>query len=418
MFKLKKLLKNIKGSEVVEKMMMVIASVTLFAVGIGFMNKFINSAIENQIGDNSHQIELPNGNASGNIGGNTGGQGGTVTPKPETPGPEGEDNSLLYGTVYNDFNYKKINTNNLVNAQGELIKNPIIAEIKNELYVMGGVDTSRAEKPNDKIYKYNLSTNNFDFFMDMPSEFLTQKYAMSLALTYNVVNDKLYVFGGGPTGNFNEVLKFDPSAKTFEIVATYPDNIAKFSTTVVKDDTIYCFGGFDLQTQTIYDSIYSFDTNNNTFTKETDAKYNTALSAGALVGNKIYLFGGLDRFTNETLSTSIIEYNITTKTLTKVGDLPVGLASFSVVNIDNILYVIGGQDTTSDTYASKKIYSFDTRNMEVGELNNTFGNGTYGQPVAIINNKIYTMPYPSSDVETELYEITLIKSESNIGGTN
>lgn len=83
MFKLKKLFRNIKGSEVVEKMMMVIASVTLFAVGIGFMNKFINSAIENQIGENPPQIELPNGNASGNIGGNTGGQGGTVTPKPE-----------------------------------------------------------------------------------------------------------------------------------------------------------------------------------------------------------------------------------------------------------------------------------------------------------------------------------------------
>lgn len=74
-FKLKNFIKNIRGSEVVEKMMMVIASVTLVAVGIGFMNKFINSAIENQIGDNSHQIEMPNGN-----GGSAGGQGGTVTP--------------------------------------------------------------------------------------------------------------------------------------------------------------------------------------------------------------------------------------------------------------------------------------------------------------------------------------------------
>ena len=61
--KLRALTKDERGSEVVEKMLMVIASVTLVAVGITFIYKFVNSAIEKQ-GGGSAQLTDPKADAN------------------------------------------------------------------------------------------------------------------------------------------------------------------------------------------------------------------------------------------------------------------------------------------------------------------------------------------------------------------
>ena len=61
--KLRALTKDERGSEVVEKILMVIASVTLVAVGIAFIYKFVNSAIEKQ-GGGTGQLTDPKADAN------------------------------------------------------------------------------------------------------------------------------------------------------------------------------------------------------------------------------------------------------------------------------------------------------------------------------------------------------------------
>lgn len=61
--KLRRLTKDERGSEVVEKMLMVIASVTLVAVGITFIYKFVNEAINKQ-GGGAGQLTDPKADAN------------------------------------------------------------------------------------------------------------------------------------------------------------------------------------------------------------------------------------------------------------------------------------------------------------------------------------------------------------------
>ena len=61
--KLRKLTRDERGSEVVEKMLMVIASVTLVAVGITFIYKFVNEAINKQ-GGGTGALEDPKADAN------------------------------------------------------------------------------------------------------------------------------------------------------------------------------------------------------------------------------------------------------------------------------------------------------------------------------------------------------------------
>lgn len=417
-FKLKNFIKNIRGSEVVEKMMMVIASVTLVAVGIGFMNKFINSAIENQIGDNSHQIEMPNGN-----GGSAGGQGGTVTPPIISP-DESTETPQYSNININKVSKKIVSTTEQENYPGQMSNySPgSLFTINNEIYIMGG-DIGYEIEFDDRVYKYNKQTNEFEEHWKVPTNYLRADFE---GIIYN---NKLYALG-----NLNELLLiisgqqtkgrnicFDIVNKQAQDLAELPDDILMFEKTILVNDKIYCFGGITADAfynQTLnatFDNVYVYDIQNDNYTKVcTDfsflresgnvfGEFYTAFNA-TLLNDEIYFIEASKPNQNSriaTFNTKTFKHKQVLEFDNYKTDSPNTSSYSNIIVKDEIIYNIidmcisekvdESGSTTQRTI--KKAIAFNTKTNEIKEINiNDNGLGKVAL-LTTMNNKYYVIAF-------------------------
>ena len=179
-----------------------------------------------------------------------------------------------------------------------------------------------------KIYlcstSYSYKINVFDTETKTVSELIISNdewYNGTIA----AVGDKLYLFGGRVSSRGSSVILnksvicYDTSINSnIPISATWPNSgYREFLAVATVGSKIYLFGGDDFGTN-YTDTIYIFDTTNNTFTLS-NSKLPTGFNKGSAVtvGTDIYVFGGITGATyySTTYSDSIFKYDTISDTI-------------------------------------------------------------------------------------------------------
>ena len=141
-------------------------------------------------------------------------------------------------------------------------------------------------------------------------------------LTSAVVNGKLYVFGAyggiGPSGNYGDINfneMYNPATNTWTTLAHKPTLVSGAPATVYNGE-IYLFGGGYSYDGMIPDSIHyrvveAYNPTSNTWRFVTNMPSDREALAVATIGNKAYLFGGVDPNTLQFFD-DVITYNFQT----------------------------------------------------------------------------------------------------------
>ena len=185
-----------------------------------------------------------------------------------------------------------------------------------------------------------------------------------------IYNNKIYLIGGG-------------------YQHTYMSGGWKYSYPLSNEITIY-----DISTKIVETIAYS---------------YGSWYCKSCLVGNKVYVFGGISSKTSNKASyyTRIIKIDLDTKTVTKCNAvLPIATSQMGVSNLGNYIYISGGDKT------SQIVYRYDTVNDTIEQVNvtlehartacATFFNGTELYLLgsnAIVDKLQIDVPLPSTKLK-------------------
>jgi len=216
-----------------------------------------------------------------------------------------------------------------------------------------------------------------------------------------VIGDKIYMFGGRGSSNIYSAPVSDPTTVTnitTEVNSSkkLPTSVAESSLAII-GDKIYLFGGDGLA------NIYSAPVSDPTTWTDITAtnptkKLPVALrhSSIATIGNTIYLFGGLSNTNIYSASTS------DPTTWTDTGkDIPGTGGGSSLTIIDNTIYMFGGFGGTGTT---NTIYSAPVSDPTTWTTapQTIAGGSVAAASLAVVNNTIYMFggmvspPYPSN----------------------
>jgi len=225
-----------------------------------------------------------------------------------------------------------------------------IAVYQNKIYVIGGyLGKSGGYIPCTGLNQvYDPQTDTWENRTQMP----TPRHR----LCANVVNNKIYLIGGnwryngypgyGPS-SANEV--YDPETDTWTTKTglTQYQRVSNYASVVV-DDKIYIFGGGWADFTQIY------DTENDTWTSGEPVPFGfTSAAAGATTGllapKRIYVFGGF-------MGTYLYSSNLTqvydpeTNVWSTGTPMPTPRSRFAVAVVNDVLYIIGGGASVTYQY--------------------------------------------------------------------
>jgi hypothetical protein len=186
-----------------------------------------------------------------------------------------------------------------------------------------------------------------------------------------VVAGKVYAFGGFSDPQFRvnrSYVSYDPAANKWTPLGTMPTGMAETHLGITADDRyIYFVGGFggDLDTtknptQWISDSVWRYDTTNNTW--QLIAKLPQLRGAGGakLVGRQLHYFGGnpTDRVTN--VGDHYI-YDLDTGNWSTAAPMPDPKDHFSTVLLNDKIYAVGGEHGHDQLHQQMAdVHAFDT----------------------------------------------------------
>ncbi len=228
-------------------------------------------------------------------------------------------------------------------------------------------------------------------------------FTARLALTSNVINDKIYVFGGyiGGGGDIvNTLEEFDPSANAWSTPETVGTTLPRaFHTASVVNGMIYLIGGetgvgtnVSLVSEVdVFDPVAVSWTTLNTSGTFIDRWGHCA----AAIGNKIYVFGGdtlnLTLSPRVTSTVQVLDLSTNTwSTLPTNGNfIPPFFSTCSVMG--NKIYFTGGTDSTG-VNSLNTLEIFDPSN-DTWSMPNTLGTfiARSGHGSAVIDSQIFVM---------------------------
>ena len=249
------------------------------------------------------------------------------------------------------------------------------AKVGNNVYIFG--DSSA-------IYKFNMETNEFTK--------LTATYTYYDGVGVAVVGTKIYLFAGQYYSSYYRnttgIYVFDTETETITTVANFSSKQAYMSCVAV-GNKIYIFGGNYNVGGSVYfeDAIYVFDCDTHTLTTlVAKLPFACGRMGSALVGNKIYLFGGKKSESTPYYTDKICVFDIETLTLTQIETvLPTALCQMGCGVIGTKIYLFGGKSSDG----TSTIYVFDTETETITTLDTTLLITLYGMGTVTIGNKIY-----------------------------
>lgn len=177
-----------------------------------------------------------------------------------------------------------------------------------------------------------------------------------------------------------------PSFKTTTVIQSYDieSNIITTLTTLCEGERLYTHsavvnnkiyfigGGFRIgYSDAVYHkNIYIYDIQNNTVESLIDILPDYLLyTSPAVVGKKIYLFGGINDTTNKESIDNIYVFDTETKDLTTLNTiLPEKLCDIGAVTVDDKVYLMGGTYNLSSSSRANTILLFNTKNDEIETL--------------------------------------------------
>ncbi len=148
----------------------------------------------------------------------------------------------------------------------------------------------------------------------------------------------------------NVFQKYNPATNTWTTLANVPVVVSEaslaYSPTTNK---LYLFGGEDVDTSVVYNTLYIYDVATNTWSTGAVMPDVRAFMASGYFNGKVYLVGGYNSGSISPAFLQVWEYNISTNTYATKTPIPAangfGGAGYGVIG--GHLYVAGGRDATN-----------------------------------------------------------------------
>ncbi len=148
----------------------------------------------------------------------------------------------------------------------------------------------------------------------------------------------------------NVFQKYNPATNTWTTLANVPVVVSEaslaYSPTTNK---LYLFGGEDVDTSVVYNTLYIYDVATNTWSTGAAMPDVRAFMASGYFNGKVYLVGGYNSGSISPAFLQVWEYNISTNTYATKTPIPAangfGGAGYGVIG--GHLYVAGGRDATN-----------------------------------------------------------------------
>ncbi|MFC7000010.1 Kelch repeat-containing protein [Rufibacter roseus] len=242
----------------------------------------------------------------------------------------------------------------------------------NHIYVSNGF--SQNEFETSLVEKYNITTNSWSILTNAT---IAKKWASS-----EIVGDYLYIINGdyfnGQRLYNNKVEKINTTTGAITYGANNP-HPARSSGSAVLGNKIYIFGGRSASS-TFSNKLLSYDTSTDTWTVLADMPV-AKETAGEIVNGKLYVIGGF----NETSSNQVNIYDIESNTWSNTSiTLPVSISAHATTVVGNNIWIIGDhQDETFIGY-------FDTVTNQLVEVENNMIPRRHAGAV-VVNGKLYVM---------------------------
>lgn len=192
-----------------------------------------------------------------------------------------------------------------------------------------------------------------------------------------VVKGKIYVIGGMPDYDTNE--EYDPATNTWTTKAPMPTGRCNFGITVY-ENKIYCIGGQFSHEQNPYagseftGTVEVYDPATDEWKTKNPMPAPRCQLQASVVNGKIYLIGGRSRDQNSTVSSTVSlneVYDPKTDTWTTKTPMPYPVTFYSSAVVGNKIYLFGGLDESNDrTHPTQmsvnQIYNADTDTWSLG----------------------------------------------------
>ena len=212
--------------------------------------------------------------------------------------------------------------------------------INDKIYVLGGMPTGTdwGDPASPILEVYDQVNNTWD----------TTKAPMQIgrnSFSCNTVSGKIYVFGGqshAGTINISSVEEYDPLTDNWTFKTPMPDVRAGLTSCVV-NDKIYIIGGWKYSSPGPFyhfREVWEYDPANDTWDPNnalmpTEREYLTS----SVVDGKIYAFGGWD----ESVSFSVTEmYDPGADNWSVVTNMPEERVYLNSASVNNLIYILGG----------------------------------------------------------------------------
>ncbi len=256
------------------------------------------------------------------------------------------------------------------------------SSFNNTIYAIGGAFPSCA--PCSFTFLYNTTANNW-----------TLKEPMSVGLAYSsaaAVNNVVYVIGGYQGGsNLSSNFAYDTTTNTWTTKATMPTGRSGLVAANVNGIIYAISGSSGLCSSTFASSTLSsneaYTPANDSWSAKTNMTGTRCGSAGAAVGDTIYIVGGSN--SSQIAYSSVFAYNTTTDSWSSKTNITKTVGGGAGAAIGNVVYVIGGEYPTncSDPNTNKDVcnytYAYTTTNDSWSQKGSMYKNRRYHAAAAL-----------------------------------
>ncbi|MBI1925487.1 hypothetical protein HYR99_14695 [Candidatus Poribacteria bacterium] len=193
--------------------------------------------------------------------------------------------------------------------------------------------------------------------------------------TAEIVKDKIYVIGGfDGVRAMSTVLEYDPIADTWTQKADMPT--ARFDhAACVVDGKIYVIGGYNRALAKVFSTVEAYDPARDMWTKHPDMPTARYVNSAGVVNGMIYVCGGgLIGDVNDAPTRVVERYNPITGKWTKEADMLSGRQEFSVAVLGGKIYAFGGGTILGNIQSTVEVLDIGTQSVTpAGKLPTTWG---------------------------------------------
>ncbi len=209
------------------------------------------------------------------------------------------------------------------------------AVLNDELYVIGGGEWHGYYGLESAVEKYDPKT---DSWINETPIFEPHSY-----MGVGVVNGKLYAMGGAARNQSQSTnLEFDPDTHVWVNKTPMPSPRHNFAVAVV-NDKIYAIGGKKHAFMTVLSRVEEYDPATDSWTRRADMPIGRAGLAAAVYDSKIYAIGGHNYSDYVDRNATLVEvYDPATDTWTSASPLLTGRSDLTAETLGGKIYAIGG----------------------------------------------------------------------------